>query len=201
MMSLRMTIPAGRFELADRTIHVHTVRLQAPDTRAADFHGILTPDERDRAARFRFDHLQRSFILARGALRLLLGQYLRTPPGAIALQYGPNGKPALADPTRLRFNLSHSGGLALFAFTLDCEVGIDVEQIRPLPDMEQIAARQFGVEESSELLALPAGRRQSAFFRSWTRMEAIGKAMGNGLFDARPKNGSWTLHDLPVPPE
>jgi 4'-phosphopantetheinyl transferase len=195
-----MSSPAGRFELTDRTVHVHTVRLRGPDTVATQFHAILTPDERVRAARFRFPHLQHAFILARGALRILLGRYLQADPGAIALQYGPSGKPALADPTSLRFNLSHSADLALFAFASDCEVGIDVERIRPLPDMEQIAIRQFRAQEAAELLALPAGRREPAFFRCWTRMEAVGKALGEGLSATGSHDGPCTLHDLDVPP-
>ena len=196
-----MTSLAGQFELANRIVHVHGVRLHAPDTVAAQFHTILTPDERDRAARFSFPHLQRSFLLARGALRILLGRYLHADPDALLFQYGPNGKPALADPASLRFNLSHSGGLALFAFALDCEVGIDIEAIRPLPDLEQIAVRQFSAQESAELLALPAVRREPSFFRSWTRMEAIAKASGQGLSGPSSRHRLFTLHDLPVPPQ
>jgi 4'-phosphopantetheinyl transferase len=182
--------------------------LEAPDAAIARFHGILTPDERDRAARFRLSHLRRSFVLARGALRILLSHYLSTRPGAIPLRYGLQGKPSLAEPARLRFNLSHSGGLALFACTLDCEVGIDVEVIRAVPEMAPIAIRHFSAQQTAELLSLPAGRREPAFFRCWTRMEAYGKALGHGLSarpsaglsETRAEAGTWTLHDLEVPP-
>jgi 4'-phosphopantetheinyl transferase len=195
----------GPFELADRTVTVRAVHLDGPDAVVAQFRDILTPDEGDRAARFHFSHHQRLFILARGALRILLGRCLSTPPGAIALRYGPMGKPSLAEPARLRFNLSHSGRLALFAFTLDCEVGIDVEEVRPVPEMEQIAVRQFSAPETAGLMSLPAARREPAFFRCWTRMEAYSKALGNGL-SATPAEAGWaeagagTLHDLDVPP-
>lgn len=183
---------------------VHAVHLGAADAVVARFHDLLAPDEHLRRGRFRFPHLQDSFTLARGALRILLGHYLGVTPGAIPLRYGSKGKPGLAESARLRFNLSHSGGLALFAFTQDCEIGIDVEQIRSLPEMEQIATHQFSAQEAAELMALPAGRREPAFFRCWTRMEAYGKALGEGLTGdrlmvRRAEEDAWTLHDLDVP--
>ena len=81
----------------------------------------------------------------------------------------------------MRFNISHSGGLAVFAFTLDCEVGVDVEEIRELKDLAEIAARFFCAEETAELMSLPADQRTAAFFRCWTRKEAYIKAIGDGL--------------------
>jgi 4'-phosphopantetheinyl transferase len=148
----------------------------------AQLESLLTPDERDRAGRFHFDRLRHSFILARGSLRLLLGRYLGAAPAGVRFAYGEKGKPALADPSsRLHFNASHSGGIALCAFTLDCEIGVDVEQMRPLPDMQGIARRFFCAEESGELMALPEHQREAAFFRCWTRKEAYIKAIGDGL--------------------
>lgn len=170
-------------------MHIHAVRLRAPEAVTAQLRELLTPDEQERAARFRFPHLQSSFILARGALRILLGRHLNTHPAGIRFQYGPKGKPSLAGGARLKFNVSHSGGLALFAFTLDCEIGVDVEEIRPVPDMEQIAARFFGAEETDK----------AAFFRLWTRKEAYIKALGESIADTPPKFEGWTLHDLDMP--
>jgi 4'-phosphopantetheinyl transferase len=211
-MASRTSLAAGHIELADRTVRVHAVHLEAPDAVAAQFLGILTVEESERAARFAFRHLQHSFILARGALRMLLGQYLGAAPNAIPLRYGSQGKPGLGESARLRFNVSHSGALAMFVFTLDCEVGIDVEEIRPVPEMEQIAMRQFSAGQTAELMSLPAGMREPAFFRCWTRMEAYVKALGRGMASGhgvaagpgmsatRAEAGAWTLHDLDVPP-
>jgi 4'-phosphopantetheinyl transferase len=169
------------FELSDRAIHVWAVRQQAPDPVVARFESLLSADERERAGRFRFDHLRRSFILARGALRVLLGRYLDTDPAGIRFAYGEKGKPSLADPAPIRFNASHSGGLALYALTLGCEIGVDVEQMRPLADLWGIASRFFSAEEVAELIELPEGQREAAFFRCWTRKEAYIKALGDGL--------------------
>lgn len=171
-------------------MQVHAVRLRATEAVTAQFRELLTLDEQERAARFRFPHLQSSFSLARGALRILAGRYLNTDPAGIRFEYGPNGKPSLAGGARLKFNVSHSGALALFAFTLDCEIGVDVEEIRPMPDREQIAARFFSAQEAAE---------PGAFFRLWTRKEAYIKALGEGLSSAPPQSEGWTLHDLDVP--
>jgi len=180
-------------------VHVHIARLRATEAVTARFGGLLTRDEQERAARFRFPHLRSSFVLARGALRILAGGYLNTDPAGIRFQYGPKGKPCLAGAARLRFNVSHSGALALFAFTLDVEIGVDVEEIRPMPDLQQIAAGYFSAAEAAELVALPAERREAAFFRCWTRKEAYVKALGEGLSSTAPESEGWTLHDLDVP--
>ena len=206
------------FELSGRDIQVFPVSIQAPVRVVDQFRSLLSSDEAARAARFRFEHLQHSFILARGALRILLGRYLNTPPRDLEFRYGAKGKPALAGSASLQFNASHSGDLALFAFTLDCDLGVDIEAVRPMPDLEDVARRFFSTDEAAELMALSPGQRDQAFFLCWTRKEAYIKATGEGLsapLDAfrvtlRPGDPArmvhlecdpiaaqaWTLHDL-----
>jgi 4'-phosphopantetheinyl transferase len=143
---------------------------------------VLSSDEIDRAARFRLEHARRLYIATRLALRFLLARYLGEAPHAIRFRYGSKGKPELAAPAGIHFNVSHSGGLALLAFSWDGEIGVDVEQIHPLEDMLDIAARFFSAEEAADLMSLPASERVDAFFRCWTRKEAYVKAVGDGLF-------------------
>jgi 4'-phosphopantetheinyl transferase len=162
-------------------IDVWCVRLEAPDAEVNRFRDSLSVDETARAQRFRFEHLRRKFIIARGVLRVLLGRYLDLPPESIAFHYTSTGKPILAVDCGIHFNVSHSGQVALFAFARDCEVGIDVEQIRPLPEMLSIAERFFSAEETAELVETPDDERERAFFRCWTRKEAYIKATGEGL--------------------
>jgi 4'-phosphopantetheinyl transferase len=107
----------------------------------------------------------------RAALNDVLAHYLGAPPDRF--EKGPHGKPRLAgDQAWLRFNLSHSGEVALVGVARDVEVGIDVERIRPVPEMRAIARRWLGRDD----LADPA-----EFFRAWTRHEAMLKALGVGL--------------------
>ena len=205
-----------------RDVQIWSIWLTASDEAVAYYRSTLSLDERHRADRFRFENLRSSYALSRGGLRFLLAHYLGCPPNEIELICGPKGKPALRNSSRLRFNTSHSGQLALYAFTLGCELGVDVEHLRKLDDAESIAARFFATVEVSELLSLKPEDRGLAFFRCWTRKEAYVKAVGDGL--AIPLNrfqvtllpeaparfvqipsdmgtpSDWTLHHLePVP--
>ncbi len=168
-------------EPGDRSVHVWVIPVRASDVAASQFEAILSDDERARATRFRFEDLQRAFRVTRGALRLLLSKYLGIAPAAIQFVYDPKGKPSVGGLENIRFNLSHSGDLALLAFTRNCDIGIDVEQRRALPDLVDLANRYFSPEEKSDLLSLPAEQREQAFFVCWTRKEAYIKAVGDGL--------------------
>jgi 4'-phosphopantetheinyl transferase len=113
-----------------------------------------------------------------------LGQYLDEKPRAIELTVDQNQKPQLAGKhaaTGLHFNVSHSGNLALIAIAMGCEVGIDVEQLREIGHLEQIARRFFHPAESAAVLAAPAAIRSLAFLRCWTGKESVLKALGTGI--------------------
>jgi 4'-phosphopantetheinyl transferase len=175
-----------QFELSDGLVHVWLVSLAPPNLILDSFVGFLSPDEKSRACQFRNGSLRDAFILVRGTLRKLLGRYLDIQPAKVDFVYGPNGKPQLGIHERLRFNVSHSDSLAAFAFTSNCEIGIDIEQIRPLSEMQDLANQLFSAEEASELMSLPDSQREPAFYLGWTRKEAYLKAIGEGL--SRPLN-------------
>jgi 4'-phosphopantetheinyl transferase len=144
----------------------------------------LSPDEEARANRFVFKTDRNRFVVARGILRELLGAYLMLSPTEVRFRYGPQGKPT-ADPeicsSTLQFNLSHSNGLAVYAFAHGRGLGIDVERVRPELAGEEIAERFFGPRELAELRALSPQLRAEGFFLCWTRKEAYVKAHGAGL--------------------
>jgi 4'-phosphopantetheinyl transferase len=134
--------------------------------------------------RFRFDVDRNRFIAGRGLLRSILSQYLNTKPGGLEFVYGANGKPSLSDKTAdpgIRFNLAHSENLALMAVVRGRDLGVDVERIRPIPDVEQLVARFFSPGENAAFRALPEDQRLVAFFNLWTRKEAWLKATGEGI--------------------
>ena len=144
----------------------------------------LSPDECRRAERYRFALDCDRFIARRGLLRAILARYLHGGPDRLRFCYGAHGKPALVDSRGkppLRFNVSHSGGLALYAVACDREVGIDLERVRPDVYDGEIAERFFSSREVASLRALPATAQVEAFFRCWTRKEAYVKARGEGL--------------------
>ncbi|MBD3308099.1 4'-phosphopantetheinyl transferase superfamily protein [candidate division KSB3 bacterium] len=182
---MRWAEPPPGVTLAENAVHVWRTSLRLPAASIQQLRKILAPDEIQRADRFRFAQDRQHFTVARGVLRQLLGRYLQRDPAQIQLQYNAYGKPALAASERqpaLKFNLSHSGELALYAFAYQREVGIDVEwRHRRVEQAEGIAARFFSAQECAALRTVPAQQQQEAFLNCWTRKEAYIKARGRGL--------------------
>lgn len=143
---------------------------------------LLAPDEEERAGRFHFDRDRRRYVVARGLLRVILGQYLRRAPASLHFRYGAHGKPHVAAPeVALQFNLSHAGDVVLYAVTRRRRVGIDVERLDRLEDIASLALRVFSAREQAVFRRLPPEKRRAAFFACWTRKEAFIKAIGDGF--------------------
>jgi 4'-phosphopantetheinyl transferase len=168
-------------------VDVWSVRLTRSDQELTILEQTLSFNERARADRFRFERDRSRFIAARANLRMILSRYIGIDPRSLAFSYGPHGKPALAQPIEagaLKFNLSHSGELALVAVTQDRDVGVDLEEMRFIEDADKIAEQFFSPRENETLRALSGAEKLEAFFHCWTRKEAYLKATGDGL--ARP---------------
>ncbi|HTL58222.1 MAG TPA: 4'-phosphopantetheinyl transferase superfamily protein [Candidatus Limnocylindrales bacterium] len=165
-------------------VHVWASSLDLEPDTLASLAESLAPDERERAARFRFAIHQRRFTAGRGVLRRLLSIYLNTEPSSLKFVYGPNGKPALIPASRNRaldFNLAHSEDLLLIAVTRRTSIGIDIEQVRLLDDIEDLVARFFSPSECAAFQKLDPRQKLPAFFNLWTRKEAWLKATGEGI--------------------
>ena len=176
--------PPESLLLAPGEVHVWRVSLEQPGHLLEKFRSTLEDHELDRASRFHFEKHRRHFVAGRGVLRQLLAQYLDTKPEQFRLSYGPYGKPALNGEhknSRLRFNMSHSHEMALFAFAEDMEVGVDVEHIRADFASDEIARRFFSRREVETFNALPDYDQVTAFFKCWSRKEAFIKVIGRGL--------------------
>lgn len=217
--------PPAKFPLGARDIHVWAASLRVSRDHLATFSSTLSPDEQTRAGKFIFERDRNRYIAARGMLRVILARYLRQNPDAIKFTYTDRGKPSIANLPEnepLHFNLAHSDDLAVFAFCRACPVGIDVERLRPIKDIEGIAERFFSPRETAQLKSLSATKRHAGFFNLWTRKEAWLKATGDGigdllaevevsllpgeparllsLFDDADAAAKWTLHDLAPAP-
>ncbi len=131
--------------------------------------------------RYRIERPRSDYILTRGTLRFLLAQYLHLTPAEISFGYTQYGKPFLIPQSDLRFNVSHSHGLALMGFVRQREIGVDVEQVRAQDDAKKLAERFFSVREREQLRDFSGDELHAAFFRCWTRKEAYIKAKGEGL--------------------
>lgn len=167
--------------LTEHQIHVVQTCLDLPVSLIDRLVTLLSQDELLRAGQMRRPLIKNSFIAGRGVLRLLIGRYLGCGPSAFAFTVGPHGKPLLAPETNLQFNLSHTGGLALAAFGRGSELGVDVERIRPIKELDRLAREYFTDNERMYLDTAGPDGRTECFFRLWTRKEACLKAMGAGI--------------------
>lgn len=141
----------------------------------------LSPDERERVVRAGLPEVARRFTVSRGMLRQVLGACLDVAPAAVGFRYGTHGKPDLNDRgAPLRFNLSHSGDLAVLAVTVDSDLGVDIERIRPGIDIARIANRYLSQGDADRLRGTTDDQRDREFFRCWTLREARLKAAGCG---------------------
>lgn len=165
-------------------VHVWRASLVQSEDYVERLFQILSPEEQAKAKRYRFPELQKHYIVGRGVLRELLGKYLNVPGASLEFSYGPQGKPMLAGAFEghgIRFNVSHSGELALYAVTVGREVGVDVEYMKDLEEAESIAEHFFSPREVEKLMSLPKEQRHEAFFNCWSRKEAFIKVTGKGV--------------------
>ena len=176
--------PPVRLQLDEHQVHVWRAALDQTPPVLQALSCILSTDETVRAAKYIFQKDRDHFVVARGVLRNILSRYLNVAPEHLSFEYDEYGKPALSDASggqSLRFNLSHSQGLALYALTIDRQIGINTEFIREDLELEQIAQQFFSQHEVAMLRALPAHLRADGFFNCWTRKEAYIKAVGLGF--------------------
>lgn len=157
--------------------------------------GLLSAAEQVRAGRIRDRVAGQRWAVSRWGLRVLLGRRLDLAPGAVELVLGERGKPRLAQPAGLEFNLSHSGGLALVALAA-VPVGVDVEAVVPRGrDLAALAARALDPAEAAAIAAATPAARPGLFFPAWARHEARLKCAGGG-FGGPPPDGPVAVADL-----
>jgi 4'-phosphopantetheinyl transferase len=166
-------------------VHVWSIDVDRTDHDVALLGGMLTADELLRAGALRTDEGRRRFVASRAGLRALLGRYLEREPTDVALAASAQGKPRLDPLSPLRFNLSHSGRVALVAAATDAEVGIDVEEVRSRRDLDGLARRVLTEAEREAVDTAAPADRERAFYRHWVAKEAFVKATGRGVSSVR----------------
>jgi len=169
-------------KLAGNCVHVWRTSTALPGD-LETFSEVLSPEERARSLKFHFERDRRTFTVCRGTLRRLISFYTGQDAGSIRFRLGSHGKPSLMGEHAcdLRFNVSHSGQLALLAFSLNQEIGVDVEFKREEVDFVSLAEMSFSREERAAVLACPPADRADLFYEYWTCKEACIKADGRGL--------------------
>jgi 4'-phosphopantetheinyl transferase len=229
MMSQSMNITDSGFQiesplsLREDEVQLWRIDLEAQGGDESRWQKVLSPDESARALRFHFPRDRQRFVASRALLRIILGGYLAADPHSLSFSYSKKEKPSLGPAhagSDVTFNVTHSGGIALLAFTRHREIGVDVEQVRHDFELSAIARRYFSAKEQHQLADLPKEEQVDAFFRCWTRKEAYIKATGDGLslplsqvdvslapgdknalLATRPEGseaGSWLLQEVPA---
>jgi 4'-phosphopantetheinyl transferase len=180
--ALGWPLPPPEVRLANRQADLWCATMPSFAEPISLLSALLSAEERQRAERFHFSVDRDRYIVRRGILRILLSRYLNTQPAEIEFRYGRWGKPEMkGNALDLHFNDSHSGDLALYAVTAAGPIGADIEQVRPIPEFEDLASRYFSPRESALIRALVPERRMEAFYSVWTRKEAFLKATGEGI--------------------
>jgi len=165
--------------------------------------GELSAAEERRGSRRIAEADRRRFSASHAALRRLLATRLGVDPAALRLEEGAHGRPFV--PGGPSFSMTHAGDLWLCALAAERELGIDGEQLRPVPEARDIAERWFTPRERARLAADEAAGRGDAFLRGWVRKEAFLKALGvgfsvEGATALDPDPARWAVVDLDPAP-
>jgi len=172
-------------------VQVWLIRLDRESPQANQLVRWLSADEKARSERFRFPEDRERFVVCRAALRSILGARLGISPADICFDYGEYGRPTLRETTGhsgLYFNVAHCRGLGCVAVAAGHNVGVDVEAVRRLNDLDLMIRKTLAPSEQRHMAGLPAGDRLRTFFRYWTLKEALLKVIGVGL--------QWPLREI-----
>lgn len=164
--------------MARAPLDVHCLDLDAADA-AADLR-LATPEERERAGRFRNPADGRRLLARRAATRRLLGARLARAPEEVRFRLGGHGKPAVPD-SAVAFSTSHSGPMLLVTIGEGLRIGCDIEREDPHRDLLAIADLCFTPREVRRLAAARGAALARAFYDGWTCKEAYLKALGRGM--------------------
>lgn len=174
-------VPPSDTKLTDSEVHLWRAKLIQDSDMIRRLSSVLNEEEQNRAKRYLLERDKIQFIAARGILRELLARYLRSSAEDIEFVVGAKGKPSTRSNPELRFSLSHSRGLVLYALSKNRELGVDVELQRTEFSIGDIVENYFSAREKAEFLALDGNAQNLAFYVGWTRKEAYLKARGEGL--------------------
>jgi len=166
--------------LSNNELHIWKVSTDITPEAFSAYKNLLTEKEVTNISFFKFKQTKDSYLVSQGALRMLLSGYLGVSPNLVKIGRKVKGKPFSIDNPSLNFNVSNSGQFVTIAFSYDGEVGIDIEKIRPLPDLNELINSNFSEKEKQFINSKPE-ERLSRFYRFWTIKESYLKAIGEGM--------------------
>lgn len=180
-------------QLLNGEIHVWTASLIPSMEKIERLRSFLSPEEQRKSSYYKYEREQHANIITQAVLRILISVYEDIDPADVKLLATKKGKPFLRNNSSLFFNISNSHEVCVYAFSRDAELGIDIEKIRDLPDIDQLIEKNLTYREKSYLQKNP-DQKLSLFFRFWTFKESYLKAIGEGM-RLTPENLEFTLDD------
>ncbi len=171
-------------ELLPDVVDVWTAPLDVDEHRMDDLLHRLSPSEQKRVGALLEEKAVRQYIVSRAMQRQLLSSYVGGLPSEIQFGIVAMGKPTLSKPNDigLEFNTTHSGRLVVIAVSAHREVGVDVEQVRPVPRAMKVAKRCYSESEYQSLLGLEGPALDRAFLSIWVKREGTAKARGDSVW-------------------
>jgi len=179
--------------LSKGDIHLWTISLDTSEDQIERLRSVLSPAEKKKATYYKFELVQHSYVVTQAVLKLLLSAYLAIEPAEVIMGVHKKGKPFLVNDASICFNISNSHALCVYAFSRDAEVGIDIEKIRDLPDIDLLIEKNLTSREKKYFQKDP-DKRLTRFFQFWTFKESYLKAIGEGM-RLTPENLEFSLED------
>ncbi len=163
-------------------VHIWQTNLKALSVYPFDISKTLSSDELERSSKFKSQKDQEDFIFRHYTLRSILSKYCNCQPGEIKFRYNTYKKPSVSVPqsSKIKFNMSYSGEIIIVGVCLQNDIGVDIEKVRKINNIKNIAAENFSLQELKLLNS--KFDKTNTFFKIWTRKEAFIKAYGNGIY-------------------
>lgn len=174
-------------------IHLWTISLDASKDQIERLRSVLSPEEIKKASYYKFELIQHNYIVTQAVLRMLLSAYLDIRPEDVKLGVHKKGKPYIINDASLFFNISNSHDICVYAFSRKAEMGIDIEKIRDLPDIDLLIEKNLTPREKKYFRKDP-DNKLTRFFQFWTFKESYLKAIGEGM-RLTPENLEFSLED------
>jgi 4'-phosphopantetheinyl transferase len=174
-------------------VHLYTIPLHCSRDQAERLRAVLSPEENKKASFYKPELIQNRFIVTQAVLRMLLAEFLGIQPAEVRLAVHKKGKPYFLNDPSIFFNASNSYDTCVYAFTRGAEVGVDIEKIRELPDIDLLIDKNLTPGEKKFVMRKP-GSRLARFIQFWTFKEAFLKGIGEGM-RLTPENLEFYLDD------
>jgi 4'-phosphopantetheinyl transferase len=141
---------------------------------------ILSSEEYKRYINFIHAEDAKRYLYNRTFVRNVLSKYTCQHPSQIRFEVTSTGKPYIKN-SRLFFNHSYRGQQAILVVSTEEKIGIDIEQIVSIEDIQSFLTSYFTTAEIKGILSSQPADRLQCIFDVWAFKEAFLKANGRGI--------------------